>query len=68
MLEINKKYIDALKIIRDKRIMTWKQMAKEMGVSYQGLVLMKKEGYPHRFIKVAAKMKAFINKNKEYLL
>jgi hypothetical protein len=67
MLEINKKYIDAIALIREKRLITWKKIAQEMGVSYVGLVRMKKGDYPHRLIRVAAKMKAFINKNREYL-
>lgn len=67
-MKINNIYLARIKIIRDKKILSWKDVACELGIAYATILrIVDKRNKRGLSIKTKRKMAEYIKNNEEYL-
>lgn len=67
-MKINNNYIELIKTIKENKILTWKEVAPDLGIAYQTILNIVNKKYNRQLsVKTKRKLIAYITRNEEYL-
>lgn len=68
-MKVSNNYLDIIKIIQERKLSTWKEIAFDLGIAYATILRHVKGKENHVLsIKTKKKMREYIHRNLEYLV